>query len=128
MVKKVVIVMIIIQIMFIPISNAFSLDSIISGGNQFIKEGQENSDDLLSKENEQNLKDMTGQLYNILFGIGIGLSVIIGAILGIKYMTGTIEEQAKIKETLIPYIIGCIVAFGAFGIWKVIITIGGKIF
>lgn len=128
MVKKVVIVMIIFQIMFIPISNAFSLDSIINSGKQFLQDGQANSDNILSGENEQNLKDMTGQIYNILFGIGVGLSVIIGAILGIKYMTGTIEDQAKIKETLIPYIIGCIVVFGAFGIWKIVITIGGKVF
>lgn len=38
-------------------------------------------------------------------------------------MLGGIEEQAKIKETLIPYIVGCIVIFGAFGIWKLAVSI-----
>ena len=38
-------------------------------------------------------------------------------------MTGSVSQKAKIKETLIPYIAGCIVIFGAFGIWKLVVTI-----
>ena len=34
-----------------------------------------------------------------------------------------INERAKVKEVLIPYIAGCIVIFGAFTIWKIIVTI-----
>lgn len=125
MVKKIILVMFIIQIIFVPISNAFSLDSIIQDGNGFLEEGKQNGQNIID---DQTLQNTTGQIYNILFTIGIGLAVIIGAILGIKYMTGSIEEQAKIKETLLPYAMGCIVVFGAFGIWKIIITIGGNVF
>lgn len=125
MVKRIIMIMIVFQIIFIPISNAFSLDSVIDSGNKFIQDGSNASNDVI---NENEVKVMVGDVYNILVAIGVGLAVLIGAVLGIKYMTGTIEEQAKIKETLIPYAIGCIVVFGAFGIWKIVISIGGNIF
>ena len=38
-------------------------------------------------------------------------------------MTGSVAEKAQVKETLIPYVAGCVVIFGAFGIWKLIIEI-----
>ena len=55
--------------------------------------------------------------------IGIVLSVIIGGILGIQIMWGSIEQQVKAKEMLMPYVAGCVVIFGAFGIWKICVTI-----
>lgn len=38
-------------------------------------------------------------------------------------MVGSVEQKAKVKDSLLPYIIGCIVIFGAFGIWKLVLTI-----
>ena len=38
-------------------------------------------------------------------------------------MTAGIEQQAQIKQALIPYVVGCVVVFGAFGIWKIAIEI-----
>ena len=38
-------------------------------------------------------------------------------------MIASAEDKAKIKEAMIPYVLGCIVIFGAFGIWKLAITI-----
>ena len=38
-------------------------------------------------------------------------------------MWGSIEQQVKAKEMLEPYGIGCVVVFGAFGIWKLAVTI-----
>lgn len=70
---------------------------------------------------------MNGKIYYGLMALGICLAVIIGAILGIKIMWGSIEQQVKAKEMLIPYAIGCIVIFGAFGIWKLCINIFAKI-
>ena len=69
------------------------------------------------------VKNQSNKIYNLLLALGIVLAVLIGAVLGIKYMLGGIEEQAKIKETLIPYIVGCVVIFGAFGIWKLAVSI-----
>lgn len=38
-------------------------------------------------------------------------------------MTGSVEQKAKVKDSLVPYVAGCIVIFGAFGIWKMVLTI-----
>lgn len=42
-------------------------------------------------------------------------------------MLGSIEEKANIKESLIPFVIGCIVVFGAFGIWRIFVSLGQKL-
>ena len=52
--------------------------------------------------------------------------MLVGAVLGIKIMVATVEEKAKIKELMVPYIVGCIVMFSAFTIWKIVVTIGNK--
>ena len=44
--------------------------------------------------------------------IGIILSVIILAILGIKYILGSVEEKAEYKNDIIPYLIGAALLFG----------------
>ena len=51
------------------------------------------------------------------------IAVIVGIILGIKYMMASSEDKAQIKETLIPYVVSCVIMFGAFTIWKIVITI-----
>ena len=67
--------------------------------------------------------DLLDTLYNTLLIIGIAVAVIVGIILGIQFITGSVEQKSKIKESLIPYFVGCAVIFGALGIWKLVITI-----
>ena len=45
----------------------------------------------------------------------IGTFVAVGAmmVIGIKYVTGSIEEKANYKKSMMPYLIGCFVLFGA---------------
>ena len=50
------------------------------------------------------------------------IAVVVGIVLGIKYMIAGADEKAEVKETLLPYIIGCVVTFGAFGIWRILIN------
>ena len=38
-------------------------------------------------------------------------------------MFGSIEQQVKAKEILIPYVLGCFVIFGSFGLWKLAVTV-----
>ena len=33
------------------------------------------------------------------------------------------SKKAEVKKSLIPYVAGCVVVFGAFTIWKIIVTI-----
>ena len=66
---------------------------------------------------------MSTTLYNILLVIAIIVAVIVGMVIGIKLMTGSISEKAKTKEMIIPYIAGCIVIFGAFAIWRIVVSV-----
>ncbi len=50
--------------------------------------------------------------------------MIVGVVLGIQFITGSVETKAKVKEsfnTICSRL--CVVIFGAFGIWKLVITI-----
>ena len=120
-------IMVIFQLSFMPmpISNAGVLEDIFESGDKFLDQGKVRGSEVL---NQAELKIGVYNIYNVLFALGVALSVLVGAILGIKFMMGSIEEQAKIKEALIPYVFGCIVVFGAFGIWKLVMTLGGNIF
>lgn len=60
-------------------------------------------------------------LAGILWGAGIFVILIIGSVLGIKYMFASVEEKASIKETLKPFIVGSVIILGAFGIWKFLV-------
>lgn len=57
-----------------------------------------------------------GVILGAIQSIGVGVSVIVLAIIGIKYMVGSVEEKAKYKENMKPYIIGIIFLAGATSI------------
>lgn len=40
--------------------------------------------------------------------VGIVAAVVTLAVIGIKYMTGSVEEKAEYKKTMIPYLIGAV--------------------
>lgn len=93
------------------------LDTIIDSADSFINSGEDN------KVSEKSLENLSNSIYSTLLIVGVIVAVIIGAILGIKFMTGSVEQQADVKKLLVPYIVGCVVVFGAFGIWKIAVTI-----
>ena len=41
----------------------------------------------------------------------------------LNVITQSIEEKAKVKESMVPWIIGIIVSFGAFTIWEVAVNL-----
>ena len=120
MVKKIFIILIASMLLFSfnNIVKADTLENIIKGGQNFVENGK-GSDPL----NSTSMQDLSGTIYNTLLTIGTIIAVIVGAILGIQFITGSVEQKAKIKDSLIPFVIGCVVIFSAFGIWKLVITI-----
>ena len=124
---KIIIIALTFQITTTPVASAKGFWSeIFQSGKEFIGDGKGE----VRKNpaiNEDEVNALNGKIYYGLMALGICLAVIIGAILGIKIMWGSIEQQVKAKEMLIPYAIGCIVIFGAFGIWKLCINIFAKI-
>lgn len=98
---------------------SYALGDIITSADDFLETGKDKSNVL----SDDTIKDMSDLIYNLLLILGIVIAVIFGLMIGIQFMTGSSSEKAKVKETLVPYIAGCIVLFGAFGIWKLVVTI-----
>lgn len=119
---KIILLMLIIQTIYTSKTEALSLDGIFKAGDNFINEGKTES-----QKNEainyEEFRLTTNNIGYVLTTLGIVLAVIIGGILGIQIMWGSIEQQVKAKEMIMPYVVGCIVIFGAFGIWKLAVTI-----
>lgn len=102
--------------------SATTIDQVIGDADQFVTDGEVNV-----AIDENRLKDTKNFLYNLFLGIGIIVAVIVGMVLGVKYMIGSVEEKAEYKELLVGYLVGCVVLFGAFGIWKLVVNILGKV-
>ena len=52
----------------------------------------------------------TSRILGAIRNISIVTSVISLMIIGLKYMLGSVEEKANYKQTMLPYVIGCIMA------------------
>ena len=67
------------------------------------------------------------QLIGVITTIGVVVAVVVLLVLGIKYMMGSASEKAEYKKTMIPYLVGAILIFGASAITKVVVSLGSKI-
>lgn len=123
MLKKLVISLILVAfvtVLCLP-NMIYAMDDIIGAGNNFIGKANE------TVINETQLKTTSNYIYNILFTIAVVLAIAVGMIIGIQFMMGSVDDKAKIKETLIPYVVGVFVVFGAFTIWGITINIANNI-
>lgn len=55
--------------------------------------------------------NFANKIIGIFQAVGSIVSVLALVLIGIKYMTGSIEEKAEYKETMIYYIVGAILVF-----------------
>ena len=102
-----------------PENASSSIDDMINDAKSFISQGIIK----YANDGDKSLKNVSNTVYNILLVAGTSIAVIMGAILGIKLMASGVEQKAEVKKLLIPYVVGCIVIFGGFGIWKLAVTI-----
>ena len=70
---------------------------------------------------ETAISGFAGKVIGLISNIGIVASVIILMVIGLKYLTGSVEEKADYKKSLMPYVVGVIVIFGASAIAKFVI-------
>jgi len=103
-------------------SPSYALGDIFSQGKGFLEAGN----DIDNTINTTKLGETSDYIYNTLLAIAIMVAIIVGMILGIQFMAASADEKAKVKEALMPFVVGCIVVFGAFTIWKVVVNIGNK--
>lgn len=120
--KKVILILLVLITLFSINSKVFAWSEIIDDGKSFIDKADKGQ----TLIDEQGLKDVSGFLYNVLLAAGVVIAVIVATVLGVQFMMGGAEGQAKVKEMLLPFVVGCIIVFGGFGFWKIAITIGEK--
>ena len=92
-----------------------SLDDVIGDAEQFIGLG--------TPQYGGNLADFSNTIYNILLSVGVVVAVIVGAVIGVKLMASNIDTKVEAKKLLIPYVVGCVVVFGGFAIWKIVVSV-----
>ena len=94
-----------------------TLDDMMTDADSFVADSKSDSID------SKSLQDFSSTIYNIALQIGIGVAVVVGLALGIQFMLAGVDGKADVKKVLIVYVVGCVVIFGAFGIWKLVIDI-----
>ena len=93
------------------------LEQSMTDADKFVADGSNDKLDI------QDFQTQFGDIYNIVLQIGVGLAVIVGIVLGVKFILSSVEGKAEVKKMLITYVVSCVVIFGSFGIWKIIVTI-----
>ena len=83
--------------------------------------------DTVTGSDAQKITEKASFILTIITNVGIVLAILMSAILGIKYMLGSLEEKAEYKKDLLPYFIGSILLFGVCTIVKVLQTLGQSI-
>lgn len=80
-----------------------------------------------SDSGNDKVEEKASVILTIITNIGIILSVLMSAIIGVKYMLASIEEKAEYKQEMIPYLIGSALLFGISTIVKILQDIGTNI-
>ena len=117
---KILIILILLVLIITPNVFASDIGSILQSGKEFLQVG----DDPETTINLEKLIKSNSNIFNIFFAVAIIIAVVIGIILGIQFMTASVEGQAKVKEAVVPYLIGCVIVFAAFPIWKIVVGVG----
>ena len=116
---NIMVIFIILFNLFIPNAYAGPLQDIMNRAEGFVNNG-ENGGNVI---NNYALKEGSNTLYNVLLVIGIAVAFIWGIVLGIQFVTGSLGEKADVKKNLIVYLVGCVIIFGAFGIWRLLLQL-----
>lgn len=62
---------------------------------------------------DSQIQSIGGKILSAVTTAGIVLSVVMLAVIGVKYMLGSAEEKAEYKKSMMPYLIGAVLIFGA---------------
>lgn len=116
------VLILILFILFILSSRAFALGDWMNEASEGLSDGK-TSAELGYTIDTDKLEEGSDTLFNIFLAAGTVVAVIVGAILGIQFMTAGIDKKVEVKQALFPYIVSCVVMFGAFGIWKLMVMI-----
>ena len=121
-IKKALLILIIVTLMIsIPLySKAFSFDTLLTDADTFIEQGSSSEASGIS---QYQVKPIADSIANILLVIAIGVAMISAAVMAINFIIQSVEDKAKIKEAMVPWIIGIFVTAGAYGIWRITMSV-----
>ena len=109
-------------ILFILSSRVFAIGDLLNEAEGFVSDGKTNAEDGYTIDTTK-VDEGSEIIFNAFFAAGTVVAIIVGAILGIQFMTAGIDKKVEVKQTLFPYIVSCVIMFGAFGIWKTVVII-----
>lgn len=117
----VIICLSIILIFSLPIySKALSIDSIFSDADDFLEQGSQSGAQGIE---ESELKDISDTISGVLLTIAVAVTFISIGVMGVNFAIQAADEKAKVKESMVPWVIGILVSFGAYGIWKFVMNV-----
>lgn len=100
--------------------NAVNANSILEQAKNWLATGEaQRANSAINQSSNQGFEELAGMLW----GAGIFVILIIGVILGIRYIMSTPEQKAQLNKALITYLIGAVIIIGASVIWKLSIEI-----
>ena len=117
---KIMVIIAIVLIFSIPLySKATTLDQIMTDADSFLTLDNNN----VVTPSQEGIKNMSKTVSNVLLTIALGVTLISAVIMAIQFAFQSVREKAKIKESMVPWVIGIFISFGAFGIWNITMSI-----
>ena len=77
-------------------------------------------DKVITDQSSNKVMDMGNKIIGAIQLIGSIVSVLTLVVLGIKYMTGSVEERAEYKKTMMPYVVGAVMVFAITNLLKIL--------
>lgn len=116
-----IIILTIFMLLFAPMLTYAS--DVSDGGTSSSKKLQDLNSYIGSPTVSDELLSRVGIIFGVIQTIGSVVSVVMLIVIGIKYMTGSIEEKAEYKKTLWPYVLGAFLIFTGSYVPQFIYTI-----
>lgn len=73
---------------------------------------------------DSTITNIGSTILSIITSVGIVLAIVVVSVIGVKYMMESSEGKAEYKKTMIPYLVGAVLVFGASAIGKGVINMG----
>ena len=77
--------------------------------------------------NSTRLTSIGKTILSVINVVGVVVAVVALAIIGLRYMFGSVEERANYKETMVPYIVGLVMLGGITSIVNIIYNLASNI-
>ena len=112
--KKILIMILIIISSFLCTNQVYAEEKVqktdVKGSKYVINPDYYDPSEGISDEAKSIVTRKVGEVLGWIRNIAVVVSVITLMLIGLKYIIGSASEKAKYKETLFPWVIGCIVS------------------